>query len=124
MSSVEFIGPSRGSALDFEPFITLPEQVPSIVELGRLDEMQSALEALFGVDPRNTFASFQEPEKFSLQRLFRRTILDYFNIDEAISRIDNHDKEEEKLLDFLWKLVELNNLLEDIRNKMCSLVKS
>lgn len=124
MSSVEFIDPSRGSALDFEPFITLPEQVPSIVELGRLDEMQQAIERLFEVPARTTFASFQEPVIFSLQRLFRRTILDDFNIDEAISKIDSHDKEEEKLLHFLCTLAELNNLLEDIRNKMCSLLKS
>jgi hypothetical protein len=128
MSSVEFIGPTKALALDLEPFIENPEKIPHSVEVGLLEQMQKAVERLFEIPPRGSFASFKEPPKFSLKKIFKERIVSDFDIDKAIEIIDEHlegkEGDNEEILAMLYKLIDLDHLLKDIRNRMQSILKS
>ncbi len=133
IEDVQYIGPGNLSALDMQPFVEAPEQVPKQVEIADLEiVLESAVKKLFEEEKNTSYATFTPPPNYSLKHLFKRVMLP-LDIDKMIKEIDDQEdrnqedrnqEESELLMAMAYAILDKNSILTEIRNRMLSIVKS
>jgi hypothetical protein len=134
ITDVKYIGPGDLSAVDMQPFIEAPEQVPRQVEIADLEQvLESAVKKLFEEEKTSSYASFIPPPNYSLKNLFKRKMLPGLDIDKMISALDEYvevnaeaiDEEEANTLTAMgYTILDKSCILTEIRDRMLSIVKS
>lgn len=87
--------------------------------------IENATDKLFDNEPPATFAFFV-PWESNIKRLFLRRVLATLDTDSALAILDNLENEVdgEKILAMLYTLNDLNDLLEEIFNRIFATLKS
>lgn len=99
--------------------------VPRRAQQANFDSLiDTATDDLFHYEPPSAFASFAPFDGY-IKHLFQRKVLDSFNTDEAIEKLDKieEDPTSEKIVEMLYTLDDLNDLLETIHCKILSTLK-
>lgn len=99
--------------------------IPGKASQATFDSIENATDQLFDYEPPATFALFVPWEQSNIKRLFLRKVLTTLDTDSALAILDHLDEEDgEKICEMLYTLDGLNDLLEEIFNRIFSTLKS
>lgn len=134
IGDIKYIGPKDLSAVDMQPFVNAPEQIPRQVEIADLEKvLESAVKKLFGQEENKSFAFFVPPPNYSLKNLFQREMFPGLDIHAMIASLDEYVEssqeaiDEDKatsLIDMGYMVLGKSSILTEIRDRMLSIVKS
>jgi len=135
MEHVKYIGPQVLSAPEIQQYIDFPDIVQRQVALDPPKEVLEALYELFGIKPgRKGFAGFEMPPLATIKSLFKIEVFPKSKIDQALDKINtaislNNQTEAfeeyiDQLFSMLYKLTDLNEILEEVRSRMTSILRS
>jgi hypothetical protein len=135
MENVKYIGPQVLTAPEIQQYIDFPEIIQRQVALDPPKEVLEALYELFGIKPgRKGFAGFEMPPLATIKSLFKIEVFPKYKIDQALDKINtaislNNQTEAfeeyiDQLFSMLYKLTDLNEILEEVRSRMTSILRS
>lgn len=129
MESIKYIGPENINSLELQPYVVEPEFIPNKVGIASHGVQPASIEELFELDNERSFAHFSPPPLFTLKNLFKEKAIPNLDIKGAIAQFDDMDGDERAkqlyiIFAMFYQIMELNELVEEIRLKLISLLKT